>query len=431
MDEVDKQKTAFISHMGLFHFNVMPFGLSNAPQTFQRLMNGVLSGLTWEECLVYLDDVIIYSRTFEEHLERLEHVFERLKESGLKIKLEKCKFLATEVHYLGHVVSEQGVRPDPTKTKCIAEYPTPKNADELRSFLGLASYYRRFIKNFAKTANNLYRLTITSTPFIWLPAHENSFQELKKKLISAPTLAFPDFSKPFKVETDACDYGIGAILSQNIDGYDQPIVYYSRSLSKAEQKYFTTEKEALAIIVAVKQLRPYLYGREFTIVTDHKPLQWLESMKNPPGRVARWIMELQEHNFKVEYKAGKKHVNADALSRIPERCNLLTTEDLPLYEVIDICGSKLDELKVEQEKDEELGQVLTALREGETVGVVEFSKSVPHQYKQIYPNLVLKDSIICKKRNKHDSNLVVVVPKVMQIDIMYQLHATPISGHLA
>ena len=137
-------------------------------------------------------------------------------------------------------------------------------------------------------------------------------------------------------------------MTQNIDGYDQPIVYYSRSLSKAEQKYFTTEKEALAIIVAVKQLRPYLYGREFKIVTDHKPLQWLESMKNPQGRVARWIMELQEHNFKVEYKAGKKHVNADALSGIPERCNLITTEDLPFYEVIDICGSKLDELKVEQ-----------------------------------------------------------------------------------
>ena len=213
MDEFDKYKTAFRSHMGLFHFNVMPFGLCNAPQTFQRLMEGVLAGLQWEECLVYLDDIIIYSKTFNEHIDRLEHVFTRLEESGLKIKLEKCKFLVKEVNYLGHIVSGEGVRPDPKKVECVREYPTPQNAEELGSFLGLASYYRRFVENFGDIASKLYKLIRKTTKFIWNKEHNNAFETLKTKLITTPTLAFPEFTKPFKVETDACENGIGATLT--------------------------------------------------------------------------------------------------------------------------------------------------------------------------------------------------------------------------
>jgi hypothetical protein len=201
MEEKDKSKTAFVSHMGLFQFKVMPFGLCNAPQTFQRLMEGILAGLNWEECLVYLDDIIIFASTVEEHIKRLELVFQRLEQSGLKIKIEKCKFMATSVNYLGHVVSSEGVRPDSSKTQCIANYQKLENADELRSFLGLASYNRRFIKNFAEIASPLYKSITKDHQFKWTEELSSRFEELKIKLVTAPTLAFPDFQKSFKEDT--------------------------------------------------------------------------------------------------------------------------------------------------------------------------------------------------------------------------------------
>ena len=235
LDPDDREKTAFVTHQGLYEFNVMPFGLCNAPSTFQRLMEFVLTGLQWSVCLIYLDDVIIFSKNFDDHLRRMEEVFGRLREAGLKLKPQKCRFLQKEVTYLGHVVSENGVSTDPSKVSKILDWPIPRNVSELRSFLGLASYYRRFIKDFAKIAVPLHRLTEKNKPFVWSESCLEAFNELKRELTNHPILAYPDFNKKFILDTDASDYGIGGVLSQ-VEGNEERVIgYASRSLTKPER----------------------------------------------------------------------------------------------------------------------------------------------------------------------------------------------------
>jgi hypothetical protein len=215
---------------------------------------------------------------------------------------------------------------------------------------------------------------------------------------------------------------------------DQPIGYFSRSLNKAERRYSTTEKEALGIVAAIKHFRPFIYGSKFTVVTDHKPLKWLESMQNPPNRVARWIMELQQYNYKIEYKPGKTHKNADAVSRRPnidENCNSICIEELPLYEIIDICGNKIEELKKEQEADVQLAAIIQALNEGETAQSLQLLDNIEPQYKKISSALLLKDGVLCKIRNRNDNKIVIIVPVTLRTSIMEQLHSAPLSGHLA
>ena len=205
----------------------MPFGLCNAPSTFQRLMEFLLTGLQWSICLIYLDDVIIFSKNFDDHLRRMEEVFGRLREAGLKLKPQKCRFLQKEVTYSGHVVSENGVSTDPSKVSKILDWPIPRNISELRSFLGLASYYRRFIKDFAKIAVPLHRLTEKNKPFVW--SCLEAFNELKRELTNHPILAYPDFNKKFILDTDASDYGIGGVLSQ-VEGNEERVTGYASLL---------------------------------------------------------------------------------------------------------------------------------------------------------------------------------------------------------
>ena len=236
LDPDDREKIAFVTHQGLYEFNVMPFGLRNAPSTFQRLMEFVLTGLQWSICLIYLDDVIIFSKNFDDHLRRMEEAFGRLREAGLKLKPQKCRFLQKEVTCIfGHVVSENGVSTDPSKVSKILDWPIPRNVSELRSFLGLASYYRRFIKDFAKIAVPLHRLTEKNKPFVWSESCLEAFNELKRELTNIE----------FILDTDASDYGIGGVLSQVEGNIERVIGYASRSLTKPERRYSTTRKEFL------------------------------------------------------------------------------------------------------------------------------------------------------------------------------------------
>ena len=253
MEEADRKKTAFSTREGHFEFNVMPFGLTNAPATFQRLMECVLAGLTYEQCLIYLDDIVVFSVTFDQHLERLKMVFHHLAEAGLKLKPSKCHFAKSEIRYLGHIVLRQGIQADPDKTSAMISFPVPSDIKELRQFLGLTNYYRRFIKGYSSIAEPLHKLTRkTEGGFKWNSECQNAFQHLKHLLVSPPILAYPQFQLPFVVASDASGCAIGAVLSQEHEGEEKVIAYWSRQLSKAEQNYSTIEREALAVVALLK-----------------------------------------------------------------------------------------------------------------------------------------------------------------------------------
>lgn len=316
--EEDIPKTAFATKFGLFEYTTMPFGLSNAPATFQRIMELALRGLQWTSCIIYLDDVIIYGQTLDEHMSRLRMVLTRLREAGLKLSPKKCFFLNTEVAFLGHLVSGDGVLPNPDNVNKLVHWPQPKNLTEVRGLIGLGSYYRRFVKDFAHIVKPLVHLTKKGVPFEWTTECELAFDKLKAALVSPEVMGYPHNDCSFILDTDACDVSIGAVLSQLQEGRERVIAYASRSLSKSERNYCVTDKELLAVVNYVQYYKHYLLGRKFLVRTDHQALRWLFSLKEPKNRVARWIEILSAFEFSVEYRPGTKHGNADGMSRCPE-----------------------------------------------------------------------------------------------------------------
>lgn len=310
--------TAFtVPGKGLFQFRVMPFGLHSAGATFQRLVDRIFGPELEPRVFAYLDDVVVISKTFEEHLELLKEVFGRLREADLRLNIEKCHFCKKELKYLGHLINEEGVQTDPEKVRAITEFPEPKAIKTLRSFLGLASWYRRFISNFAKITAPLTRLLRKDAKWSWGVEQKSAFEKLKNCLTRAPALACPDFSVPFTLQVDASGEGLGAALTQVIGGKEIVISYASRLLSDGEKRFTVTELECLALVWSVKKFRPYIEGYKFIAVTDHQALKWLMSMEKPSGRLARWIMELQQHQFEIKYRKGALNKVADALSRNP------------------------------------------------------------------------------------------------------------------
>ena len=286
----------------------MPFGLCNAPATFQRLMDMVLAGLKWTNGLVYIDDIIVIGKTFSEHLTNLTQVLNRLREAGLKLQPKKCCLCSQQVEFLGHIVSPEGVSTDPKKIEKVANWPVPTYKRDIQQFLGLANYYRRFIKDFARIARPLHKLTEKNAAFNWDKDCQSAFETLRNKLVSAPILAFPDLGRAFILDTDASDTGIGAVLSQVDDnGAEQVVAYASKSLSRAERNYCVTRKELLAVVYFIHNFRPYLLGRTFTLRMDHGSLTWLANFREPEGQLARWLEQLQEFDFKICHRPGKKH----------------------------------------------------------------------------------------------------------------------------
>ena len=296
---------------------MLPFGLTAAPATFQRLMERVLHGLHWKSLLLYLDDVIVVGKTFTEHYDHLEEVLTPFRGAGLKLKPSKCHLFKTEVNYLGHVVSHDGVATDPGKISAVANWPVPRNLTELRAFLGTVGYYRQYVESFASKARPLTRLTAKDVKFQWCSECQNAFDLLKNSLTTAPVLGYPDPALEYILDTDASLDGVGSVLSQIQAGHERVISYYSRALSSSERNYCVTRRELLAVVKAVTHFRPYLYGKTFTIRTDHASLLWLCRRTTPSAQVARWLEILSEFNFTIEYRAGLKHGNADGLSRRP------------------------------------------------------------------------------------------------------------------
>ncbi|MCG7868284.1 MAG: hypothetical protein JAY74_18205 [Candidatus Thiodiazotropha taylori] len=329
MDPKDAEKTAFTTICGLYQFKVMSFGLCNAPATFERMMEVILSGLQWETCLLYIDDVIIFANNFEQHLERLSDVLSRLQTAGLKLSPHKCQLLKKQVSFLGHVVSEHGIATDPSKIKAVEESPVPANVHDVRSFLGLCSYYRRFVEGFASIAKPLHRLTEKQTPFKWTAECQESFMKLKQALCSSPILCYPTTRQNFILDTDSSGVGIGAVLSQVEDGVERVVAYFSRALNKAEKNYCITRQELLAVVEAVKHFRHYIYGVPTIVRTDHGALTWLMNFKNIEGQMARWMETLGAYDLKITHRAGRKHMNADGLSRLPcNNCNYCTKREV-------------------------------------------------------------------------------------------------------
>lgn len=334
MDPNDVEKTAFNVEHGHFEFLRMPMGLKNSPSTFQRVMDNVLRGLQNEICLVYLDDIIVFSTSLQEHMTNLEKVFQRLRESNFKIQMDKSEFLKLETAYLGHIISRDGIKPNPDKISAINKYPLPKTPKEIKQFLGLLGYYRKFIPDFARITKPLTQCLKKGRKITLDPEYVHCFEKCKALLTNDPILQYPDFTKDFNLTTDASNVAIGAVLSQGPINSDKPICYASRTLNESEMNYSTIEKELLAIVWATKYFRPYLFGRKFKILTDHKPLQWMMNMKEPNSRLTRWRLRLSEYDFTVVYKKGKSNTNADALSRIE-----LNTKEMSLIEEIDELNS--------------------------------------------------------------------------------------------
>jgi len=348
IDKEDTHKTAFSTKSGHYEFLRLPFGLSSAPATFTRAMKSILMGLE-ELCTAYLDDIVVHGSSLKDHQNKLEQVFTRLRLHKLKLQPKKCSFLRKEVLYLGHVISENGVTPDPNKLTCIKEYPRPLTEKDVKSFLGLLNYYRRFVDNFAKIAKPLTNLLKKNTPFVWTDMCEDAFQELKNALMNPPLLIYPNWENGnFNLMTDASQYAIGAVLSQGDVPKDQPIAYASRTLNKAETNYSVIQKELLAIVWAVKYFRPYLYGKKFKIITDHRPLTYLFNIKDVSSQLMRWRLQLEEYDYEIIYRAGPQHSNADCLSRIHVVTNdepISIFEEFKKAEVKPIFNSKIIEIE--------------------------------------------------------------------------------------
>ena len=333
VEKADRPKAAFATRDGLFQFKTMPFGLCNAPATFERLMERILQGHLWKRCMVYIDDVIVFGKSFDETRDHLRIVLSLIRDAGLKLKPEKCHLFQKELLYLGFVIDGEGIKPDPKKVSAVRNWPVPCGISDVRSFLGFANYHRRFIKRFGEIAEPLLEITRGRAPlFHWSEAQQKSFDMLRHALATAPVVSHPVSGDEnlFVLDTDASAYAIGGELLQRVNGEERVIAYSSRTLSKSQRNYCTTYRELLGVVWMIRHFRQYLWGRRFVVRSDHSSLRWLNSYKDADGMLARWLSHLQQYDFHIEYRPGARHGNADGLSRC-HRCGNPECPGAPTY----------------------------------------------------------------------------------------------------
>ena len=312
----DQEKTTFTCPFGTYAYRRMPFGLCNAPATFQRCMLSMFSDMVERIMEVYMDDITVYGGDFEECLTNLEAILQRCIEKKLVLNWEKCHFMVNQGIVLGHIISSRRIEVDKAKIDIISKFPPPTNVKTIRQFIGHASFYRRFIKDFAKIAKPLYKLLEKDAKFIWGEECQKSFEELKSHLTTAPIVRAPNWQLPFEVMCDASDLAIGAVLGQREDGKPHVVYYASKTLNEAQRNYTTTEKELLAVVYALDKFRAYLVGADIVIFTDHSVLKYLLTKQNAKARLIRWVLLLQEFNLQIKDKKGVENVVADHLSRL-------------------------------------------------------------------------------------------------------------------
>ncbi len=310
----DVKKTALITKTGLYDWNVMPFGLKNATSTFTRTMSLVFKELGDKFLKVFMDDLNVHSECWEDHLRHLEAVFSKLREVNLKLNPGKCCFAAKSITFLGHVVSQEGTRPNPGNVTAIAHFPIPRTVTNVRSFLGLTGYYRNYVQGYFRLAVPLFELTKRDVSFVWDLGCQRAFETLKSALVAAPVLTRPDFTKPFCLDIEWSPKGVDAILFQRDGRMERVIAYASKGLTSVQRRFHPMEGECYALIWGIMHFRQYLHCTHFTLRTDHKPLEWLVTVSDANGRRGRWIDLLQDFSFKILHRPGMKHTNVDALS---------------------------------------------------------------------------------------------------------------------
>lgn len=424
LSQKDKCKTAFNTPWGLYHFLKMCFGLRNSPATFQKCMDRVLGKFKWIFVTAFMDDLIIFSNTLEEHIKHLRIVFTRLLEEGLRLHPGKFQLLRSKIVYLGYIIENGTVSPSPDKLSALEGYQRPKCVKDIQRFLGLCGYYRQFIPDFSIIAKPLTSMMKKGAPFFWSVDAEKSFEILRCELLKSCNLHLPDLNNPFIIQTDSSDIGIGAVLLQEQDKVRYPVWFYSRVLNDAERNYSVSEKECLAVIQSIKKFKGFIEYSHFTVETDHQALCWLMKIKEPTGRLARWALELQGYNFDVAYRAGNLNRPADALSRaaavyVVESLHISREElvsaqdgDFMLKSIKDfLLLSILPNVAVEQ-KD----KILKLARDA-------FVSSDGCLYKRVNP--------ISKPWEDDINDYKVWVPDSLKLKILEYFHCCLLAGHLA
>jgi len=425
MNDEGKEKTAFISHRGLWQFKRMPMGLKNSPATFQRMVDNVLGDNKWLIVLVYFDDIMVFSTTFEKHLEDNRTVLSKLKSAGLTIKPSKVQLCRKKLNFLGHVIDSGKCYPNPKKIECLMNYPRPKRVKEIQMFLGLVGFYRKFIPEFSIKARPLHMLLKKNVKFKWSDETQESFDFLKNALSRVSELYLPNLNGTFIIQSDASISGLGAILSQEREGVRFPIWFASRSLRGAEIRYSITELELLAALWAIEKFRGYIEYTHFVLETDHQALSWLYKIKDPAGRIARWYMTFQMYDFEIRYRPGTSACMKapDALSRIPELMCFITESPLDRLDLIS-----------KQNEDSVLSKVKSVIR--------NFFNSIPKSDIEKYKRRASKCSISSDgllmryvgPRNKpwEDERLYwrVWIPQSLRHEVLEIFHSHLTAGHL-
>lgn len=414
MDEDSRQYTAFtVPGKGLYEFTVMPFGLTSAPNTFQSLMEKILRPMLGKSVFVYLDDILIIGKTFEEHQRNLKLVLEKLYDAGLAINWEKSSFLKSHVEYLGFVVGQGEITVSPKKVEAIKDFPAPIDVKGIRSFLGMSGWYRRFIPKYSDLAQPLTQLLQKKTKFHWGPEQQKSFDTIKDLLCQHPIVHCPDFTLPFSIETDASNVGLGGVLVQHVNGEERVIAYTSRTLNQAEQNYTTTERECLAVLHSMSIFRPYIEGAHFTVVTDHASLKWLMGLHEPTGRLARWVTKFSQYDYDILHLKGKFMNVPDALSRAPYNLIDKNSEE--------VCIAELQVLPDEFDFSDTKDRYYVNLKQ----------KILDNQ--DAYPAFLVENDKIFKCVSDPDTKqnkLVLVIPTEFRQKILQSCHSRVEAGHL-
>ena len=430
LEPASRPLTAFITGRGLYEFKRLPFGVKQGPGCFARLMNFVLSGLLFTSAMVYLDDILVAGKTFDEMLSRLEEVFLRLQQFNIKLKLKKCKFGCHQLPFLGMLLTPGGIKPDRSNIEKIADAPPPSNLTEVRAFLGCANFYRKFIPHFALIMKPITSLLKKSAPFDWSAAREVARKTVCDTLTSLPLLVYPSFDQEFILCTDASAAGCGAVLAQQHNGREAPIAFYSRSFNKAQSKYPTVERELFAIVLALKHFKHLVYGRRVVIYSDQRSLSW-GIKQTDSARMMKWIAKLSEFDITIFYRPGSKMGPADYLSRTfaPQH-----SDSLDIVYSTDLAYAVFD-LSIENSRQffakEQLNDPLLAC----VIGLKTY-----RPLSELNPDLLTDAQSLAKSTwyhpefgclyKVHGAKSLLVVPDSLKSRVLSEAHDVVYSGHL-